>query len=843
MLRMWWRNELRSGWRGVLVLVVLVGLGGAVALTALAGARRTDTAMPRFLSYSDQGTGAVFFGGRSFSQPPSVSGPAADSLRPPPYTNGILSLPQVATYGRAMYLFTTTNGDRAGVVNTFGLVDPALARHMDRPVVLAGRLPDPNAPLEASVNELAAAKLHVHPGSVIHVHSFSLAQIGQTGLAGNAPGDPEGPSYAVRVTGIVRFVPDVNAIVELAARQNVTYEGQENAYLTPAFVTHLAHDFGIPVQQMPGMNAFGVRLRHGAADWNSFVAAAKARAARAGVTINFQQGDPLNSETAARSAQRGIHVEAVALALFGGLAALVTFLLVGQAVARQLRSENRDRAILRSLGATRLNLTAAAMIRPAVVALGGAALAFALSCLASPLMPIGLARKAEIQQGFQLNLAIELGGAACLAVLLAARAIWPAWRTSRAGIPGAASVASPAHRPRVLGAGSAPLTALVGVRFAFGSRAVPVMAALVGAVTAVAGLTAALTFAGSLDHLVRSPAQQGWNWDLMIGNPNDTQDEVARGGRLLAANPQVSAYSAMAMLGSVDIDGKTVPQVLAVDQLNGAVHPPLLEGRAPAAPDEMALATRTLAEIHKHIGDRVTATGPDGKPAVFTIVGRMLAPSVGDILTNGLGEGGWVDASFVHQQWRSPTNPSGTPQDGTDVFNLLVVRLARGVSTAAAVPHLQRDFGNTVLQRLPAEDTVNLQSVSGMPFALAGLIGLLGLATVGNALASSVRQRRRDLAVLKTLGFVRRQVGATVAWQATSFALVALALGLPLGLAGGRWAWTAMSSAIYSVSPPLVPVLAVVLIVPATVLVCNAVAALPARSAGRVAPALAMRSE
>jgi ABC-type antimicrobial peptide transport system permease subunit len=159
------------------------------------------------------------------------------------------------------------------------------------------------------------------------------------------------------------------------------------------------------------------------------------------------------------------------------------------------------------------------------------------------------------------------------------------------------------------------------------------------------------------------------------------------------------------------------------------------------------------------------------------------------------------------------------------------------------VPRLQRDFGNTVLRRLPAEDTVNLQSVSGMPFALAGLIGLLGLATVGNALASSVRQRRRDLAVLKTLGFVRRQVGATVAWQATSFALVALALGLPLGLAGGRWAWTAMSSAIYSVSPPLVPVLAVVLIVPATVLVCNAVAALPARSAGRVAPALAMRSE
>ena len=43
------RAELRQQWRGWLALAVLLGLIGGVAVTAAAGARRTDTAYPRFL--------------------------------------------------------------------------------------------------------------------------------------------------------------------------------------------------------------------------------------------------------------------------------------------------------------------------------------------------------------------------------------------------------------------------------------------------------------------------------------------------------------------------------------------------------------------------------------------------------------------------------------------------------------------------------------------------------------------------------------------------------------------------------------------------------------------------
>jgi ABC-type lipoprotein release transport system permease subunit len=54
-----------------------------------------------------------------------------------------------------------------------------------------------------------------------------------------------------------------------------------------------------------------------------------------------------------------------------------------------------------------------------------------------------------------------------------------------------------------------------------------------------------------------------------------------------------------------------------------------------------------------------------------------------------------------------------------------------------------------------------------------------------HTLVTSVRRRWRDLAVLKTLGFTRGQVGATVAWQAITFAVVALAFGLPWGSPSG----------------------------------------------------------
>lgn len=124
-------------------------------------------------------------------------------------------------------------------------------------------------------------------------------------------------------------------------------------------------------------------------------------------------------------------------------------------------------------------------------------------------------------------------------------------------------------------------------------------------------------------------------------------------------------------------------------------------------------------------------------------------------------------------------------------------------------------------------DLMNLERVGYLPGLLAGLVALLALGTVAHALVMSVRRRRRDLAVLKTLGFVRGQVSQTVAGQATTFALVAGLLGLPLGIAGGRWAWRVVAEQLGVATGPVVPAGSVLAIAIVALLVANLVAAGP----------------
>jgi len=144
--------------------------------------------------------------------------------------------------------------------------------------------------------------------------------------------------------------------------------------------------------------------------------------------------------------------------------------------------------------------------------------------------------------------------------------------------------------------------------------------------------------------------------------------------------------------------------------------------------------------------------------------------------------------------------------------------------------------------QLPAQLST-YADVKTVPLVLALLLILMGIAVTAHTLVTSVQRRRRDLATLKTLGFLRRQVLATVASQASTFAAIGLLLGLPLGIAAGRWAWTLFANQLGAPPSVRLPALAVGLAVPAALLLANAVAALPARSAARTEPAAVLRSE
>ena len=850
------RAEIRAKWRTAVLLAIVLGIGSGVALTAFAGARRTNDAVSQFVKYSLPDDGGFLFG--KLSSPPLRHGVAPGSLALPPVAQRIVNLPQVVAHFRSPYLFVTTRstGRTNSDLSVIGDADPDFLRRVDRPMVLSGRLPGPSQPFGVVVNDLAARADRLRVGSTLHLYAYTKAQIAGGALAGaieQAPPAPKGPSFTVRVAAIVRFPQDVSAVAPLEAQAGVSYESDRNLYVTPAFLRKLASETDTSVQQIQDINLVSVRLRDGAGDWGAFAARATAIGKNA---VFVSPGNVFGVPAAAASAQRGIHLDVVALLLFGALVALVTVVLVGQAVARQTVLQAEDYAELRVLGGTRAQIVGIVVLRSGLIGLAGAFLGVAIAWLASPLTPVGLARQAEIHPGFAFDSVIVIPGAIALGALISAWSILPAWRMAARPIMAPADGGLPVRGSGVPGlawkTGLSPAAA-VGTWFALqpgrGRSSAPVVMPMLSAALSVAVLGAALTFGTSLGHLVSSPTQQGWNWDVLIGNPNDLHDRIAQDGRLLATNPYVAAYSAIAILASQDqgtatIDGKSVPTLLAIDPLKGEVYPPLLQGHQPEADNQIVLGTQTLDRLHKRVGQSVAVPTPEGR-LTLDIVGRMIVPSIGDLFSNALGDGGWVyGPAVLKQQAQQRAQPAGgsnaTPPT---VFNMFAVRYARGVSPTAAYISLRRQFGSVVLRQLPSEDVLNIQNVDRLPLVLAGLVTLLGLATIGNSLFTSVRRRRRDLAILKAIGFGPRQVAAVVGWQATTFAAVSLIVGIPIGIIAGGWAWTVVASSIGSSSPPQIPALVIALMVPATIVFCNLIAAAPGWAAARIPPAVVMRSD
>jgi hypothetical protein len=199
------------------------------------------------------------------------------------------------------------------------------------------------------------------------------------------------------------------------------------------------------------------------------------------------------------------------------------------------------------------------------------------------------------------------------------------------------------------------------------------------------------------------------------------------------------------------------------------------------------------------------------------------------------------------------------PNPALDGPSLALVRMRPGVPPPVALASLQRIVvasdrvfasveargGNVLVvqgvQR-PAE-IVNYKTIGLTPTLLVSGLALGAVVALALTLVASVRQRRRDLALLKTVGFVRRQLAAAVAWQATVAAVVGIAVGIPLGVIAGRWLWDLFANQIYAVPYPTVSVGSIFLVALGTLLLSNVVAAVPARTAARTPTAVLLRAE
>jgi len=345
----------------------------------------------------------------------------------------------------------------------------------------------------------------------------------------------------------------------------------------------------------------------------------------------------------------------------------------------------------------------------------------------------------------------------------------------------------------------------------------------------VCALTTAGVFGASLAWLAGTPAAYGWTWNVSVGNFASIP-EARRAARMLDATQGVDGYLG-AVTGELLVDGRRL-EVMAIEQGKGTVPLAVLEGREPGRPSEVALGATTLRRLGKHIGDTVAlAVSPGQLSQRRRVVGRMVLSAGPLDSAIAPGKGAVVDIEAFRRL---------APEVAPQVF---LVRLDPATDRSRTIDGLQRAFPGTLIRPLAHPDISDVQRVGYLPGLLAGLVALLALGTVTHALVSSVRRRRRDLAVLKTLGFLQRQVSATVAWQATAFATAALLAGVPLGVAGGRWAWRLVATSLGVVPEPVVPPLGVLAIAAGALLTANLIAAGPGWVAGRLRPAFVLRSE
>ena len=266
----------------------------------------------------------------------------------------------------------------------------------------------------------------------------------------------------------------------------------------------------------------------------------------------------------------------------------------------------------------------------------------------------------------------------------------------------------------------------------------------------------------------------------------------------------------------------------------------MLEGRAPRTPDEIVLGTTTLSRLHAHIG-RTVSVERYGKPAELKVVGRAVFPSfgIGAFTPTGLGEGAALTVAGLERSYFLRLGQ----------YSFLLVRFSPHPS-AEAVARIEHacapiDVSGDLCIGLEDQRPPEIASygqVKNVPWLLAGLLGALAAATLAHGLLATVRRRRRDLALLKTLGFVRRQVSSAVAWQASTLLAFAL-IGIPIGIIAGRWAWTTLADQLGILPEPRVPLATVALTIPAAMIFANIVAALPGRAASRTHVAEVLRSE
>lgn len=802
----WLRLELRRRWRSLAVLAMLIAVSAGVVMTSLAASRRGASSLTRLESRTLPATVLVL-----------ANLPGFDWSK-------VQALPEVAALSKFVvdYSLSIDGVDRDTNLG-FPPADDAMLRTIEKPVVYAGRNLNPARADEAVVTREYVSSYHKGVGDTFVLRLPTAKQLADAFIGPNLT-KFNGPRITVRIVGVVAspWVSDA--------------PGRKGAIqLSPGVVaTHPLETVGdvASPKNTQFVNAL-VRLKGGEKDVRRFSNGVARVTGRSDIEVT-------NLAAQGRTIQHHIAFESRCLLAFGGAAFLAALFLVGQAIARYAAASTNELQTLRALGMTPAQATATAAAGPAIVGVLGATVGAAAAWVASSWFPFGTAGYFEPTPGRSWDwlvlgvlaltvFALVVGGAAAAARL----ALSAARRES--GGRRSAVVAAAARA-------SAPVPVLIGARFALetgrGRTAVPVRPALIGAVMGVLGIVAAFTFSHGVSEAAANPARFGQTFQLgaFVGFNGEDFGPSAKVASALVADDRTTGVDDSRTAVATGAGGKASISLFEYRADPKPIDVVALEGRVPTSPDEVMLAPQTMTAMHARVGNRVALTGDRPRPRTFLVTGVGLVP-IGP--HNGYADGGWI-------------SPAGYESLFTGFkFHVILIALHPG----ADVPKTADALVASVTKAVPAAkglaldpgevpiEVALLRQVRTLPIVLGAFLALLAIGAVGHAIATAVRRRSHDLAVLRALGMTQWQCRSVVVTQASVLALVGVMFGLPAGLAIGRTVWRIVAD--YTPLQYVAPIefWALLLVGPAALLIANVLAAWPGRRAARMRISHILRTE
>lgn len=768
-------------------------------MAAAAAGRRTESALPAFVA-------AHGFDAEVYSTQPAPK---------------IARLPEVSA---ATVAFGPDNGQPTCACkypinpSYFGVVVlPAKGRPVFN--LVSGRMPAPSNPHEVLASYTLQQDEGVRLGTVIHVPFYAPSQLSAYNSATGTPPRPTGPTVALRVVGF----------------EATEFDFPSGA--TPMYSLYAFPAFGRTVLPRVATGyVYFVRLHHGAADLPRFDAATSAMGGTA-----FTQ----NADSQVASIEASIHPQAIGWWLLAGLAAMVGLAVIGQALGRQSIAESAEFPTLVALGFERRQLFILGSTGNLVAGLAGALGAVAIATLLSPIAPLGEARVAENSTGITFDSFVLTLGALATVIVVIALGLWPAIRGAGRGSRPDDRIVAATHSAVAghLWTIGAPLSAVIGVRNALerktGGTSVPVGSALLGTVLAVTALCGTAVFGASLSHLTATPRLYGDPFQLNISDSDGGGTPDLALLKSLEHDRAVTGITQGIALPAISID-KAVVGAIAGTAIRGPLLLSTVKGHPPNASGQVGLGATTMRQVGARLGSvvHVTVLLPSGgkRTAPFRVVAQMSLPVLGNAVSLGNGAiftlAGYEDAACPP----GPRRAACRQVVGESASGGMLVSVVPGARGQAAINHYVDRYQSITALAITPTSLINFGEAVNFPLIFGAMLAVFGVATLLHLLVVSVAQRRREVALLKIVGFVNGQVASTMAWQATTLAVVGIVIGVPLGVMAGRAIWLAFANNLGAVPVSIVPVWLICLLVAGVLILADLIAVVPALAAIRSKP-------